>query len=115
MFVYHQKLTNFVCYFYRYSVAIKPRYVRINTNLLSLEEAHAVLAKEEFRKKDYPPFESYEDFLKAIQNLEEDEYMLDMHVDNLLIFHPKWRHYLACHQYTDQKKFLLQDKVSDDF
>ena len=77
-----------------------------------MEEAHVVLAKEQFRKKDYPPFENYEDFLKAVEELEEDAYMADMHVDNLLIFHPKWRNFLACHQYTKQKKFLLQDKVS---
>ncbi|XP_037815194.1 28S rRNA (cytosine-C(5))-methyltransferase [Lucilia sericata] len=89
---------------------LKPRYVRVNTNLLSMEEVHTMLAQEEFRKLDLPPFENYEDFLKAIQDLKEEEYLLDMHVDNLLIFHPKNKHYLACHQYTKDRKFMLQDK-----
>lgn len=72
-----------------------------------------MLAKEEFRKKDFPPFENYEDFLKSIKELAEEEYMLDMHVDNLLIFNPKNKHYLACHQFTTERKFMLQDKVSN--
>ncbi|XP_013097732.1 28S rRNA (cytosine-C(5))-methyltransferase [Stomoxys calcitrans] len=89
---------------------IKPRYVRINRNLLGINDALAMLADEQWRKKDHPPFENYDDFLKAIKELEEDEYMMDMHVDDLLIFHPKNKHYWASHQYTAEKRFMLQDK-----
>ncbi|KNC33179.1 hypothetical protein FF38_06788 [Lucilia cuprina] len=106
-------VVNFIICLYVYKAFredLKPRYVRVNTNLLSMEEALTMLAKEEFRKLELPPFENYEDFLKAIQDLKEEEYMLDMHVDNLLIFHPKNKHYLACHQYTKERKFMLQDK-----
>ncbi|XP_005178030.1 28S rRNA (cytosine-C(5))-methyltransferase [Musca domestica] len=88
----------------------KPRYVRINRNLLSVDEAHEFLASEEWRKKEYTPFENYDDFLKAVQELQEDEYMVDMHVDDLLIFHPKNKHYWANHNYTREKYFMLQDK-----
>lgn len=103
--MYFFLFSNLVC------VDSKPRYVRINRNLLSAEDAHAMLANEEWRKKEYPPFENYDDFLKAIKELEEDEYMLDMHVDDLLIFHPKKKHYWANHPYTEERQFLLQDKV----
>lgn len=89
----------------------KPRYVRVNTNLLGMDDVHAMLAEQEWRKKETPPFENYDDFLNAIKALEEDEYMMDMHVDDLLIFHPKNKHYWACHQYTTDKQFMLQDKV----
>lgn len=107
-----QKLTDFFFFLQLFStLASKPRYVRVNTNLLSMEEADVMLAKEEWRKKDHPPFENYDDFLKAIQELEEDEYMLDMHVDNLLIFHAKQKQYWARHQFVQEKKFMLQDKV----
>ncbi|XP_061388265.1 28S rRNA (cytosine-C(5))-methyltransferase [Musca vetustissima] len=88
----------------------KPRYVRINRNLLSIEEAHEFLASEEWRKKEYPPFENYDDFLKAIKELQEDEYMIDMHIDDLLIFHPKQKHYWANHSYARDNYFMLQDK-----
>ncbi|XP_075148610.1 nop2/Sun-like domain containing protein 5 [Haematobia irritans] len=89
---------------------VKPRYVRINRNLLNVNDAHAMLADEQWRKKETTPFERYEDFLKAVMELEEDEYMMDMHVDDLLIFHPKNKHYWASHQYTKEKRFMLQDK-----
>lgn len=79
--------------------------------MLSVDEAHEFLASEEWRKKDYTPFENYDDFLKAVQELQEDEYMVDMHVDDLLIFHPKNKHYWANHNYTREKYFMLQDKV----
>ncbi|XP_073816665.1 nop2/Sun-like domain containing protein 5 [Musca autumnalis] len=88
----------------------KPRYVRVNRNLLSVDEAHEFLASEEWRKKEYPPFENYDDFLNAVKELQEDEYMVDMHVDDLLIFHPKNKHYWANHNYTREKCFMLQDK-----
>lgn len=86
--------------------------MRVNTNILNMEETHLMLAKNKFCKKDYPPFDNYEDFLKAVQELDEHEYMLDIHVDNLLIFHQRKRQYFACHNYTKEGKLMLQDKAS---
>lgn len=88
----------------------KPRYVRVNTNLLSVDKAHALLVKGGFHKKELPPIESYDDFLKAIKELDELEYMIDMHIDGLFIFHAKKKQYWALHQYVKEKKFILQDK-----
>lgn len=76
-----------------------------------MDEVHTMLYTEEWRKKENLPFDSYDDFLNTIKGLEEDEYMMDMHVDDVLIFHPKNKHYWACHQYTTDKKLMLQDKV----
>uniref|UniRef100_A0A1A9WY74 SAM-dependent MTase RsmB/NOP-type domain-containing protein n=1 Tax=Glossina brevipalpis TaxID=37001 RepID=A0A1A9WY74_9MUSC len=90
----------------------KPRYVRVNTNLINIEDAHAMLVTEEWRKKECPPFENYENFLKEVQKLQEDEYMVDMHLNDLFIFHGKQKHYWATHQYIEDKKFMLQDKAT---
>lgn len=95
----------------RFSV-LKPRYVRVNTNLLNMAEVFEMLAEEEWRKKNVANSGSYNDFLEAITELDEDEYMVDMHLEDLLIFHSKQKHYWACHPYVKEKKLMLQDKVS---
>lgn len=97
---------------FRFSV-LKPRYVRVNTNLLSMADVFEMLAAEEWRKKYMANTGSYNDFLEAITKLEEDEYMLDIHLEDLLIFHSKQKHYWACHPYVKDKKLMLQDKVSE--
>uniref|UniRef100_A0A0A1XSZ3 Putative methyltransferase NSUN5 n=1 Tax=Zeugodacus cucurbitae TaxID=28588 RepID=A0A0A1XSZ3_ZEUCU len=92
------------------SSVLKPRYVRVNTNLLSMAEVFEMLATEEWRKKELVNSGSYNDFLEALTKLEEDEYMVDLHLEDLLIFHWKQKHYWACHPYVKDKKFMLQDK-----
>ncbi|XP_053947483.1 28S rRNA (cytosine-C(5))-methyltransferase isoform X2 [Anastrepha ludens] len=87
-----------------------PRYVRVNTNLVSLAEVFEMLAAEEWQRMEQRSFETYNDFISAISTLKEDEYMVDMHLDDLLIFHAKQKHYWACHQYVKDKKLMLQDK-----
>ncbi|XP_014088169.1 28S rRNA (cytosine-C(5))-methyltransferase [Bactrocera oleae] len=89
---------------------LKPRYVRVNTNLLNMAEVFEMLAEEEWRKKNVANSGSYNDFLEAITELDEDEYMVDMHLEDLLIFHSKQKHYWACHPYVKEKKLMLQDK-----
>ncbi|CAD6992171.1 unnamed protein product [Ceratitis capitata] len=88
----------------------KPRYVRVNTNLLSLADVFQMLEAEKWRKKEMVHSGSYNDFLDSVTKLEEDEYLVDMHLDDLLIFHSKQRHYWACHPYVKEKKLMLQDK-----
>ncbi|XP_037949743.1 28S rRNA (cytosine-C(5))-methyltransferase [Teleopsis dalmanni] len=91
---------------------VKPRYVRVNTNLLAVNDAHEMLANEEWVKKEHPTFESYNDYLKAICDLEEAEYLTDMHISNLFVFCGKQKHYWACHDFVRSKKFMLQDKAT---
>ncbi|XP_016996143.2 28S rRNA (cytosine-C(5))-methyltransferase [Drosophila takahashii] len=92
--------------------APNPRYVRINTNLYSLAEALEHLAGEEWRRKEIPADASYDDFLKAVKSMEEDEFMIDMHVEGVLIFHPKWGSYWVTHDLVRTKKFILQNKAT---
>ncbi|XP_017465677.1 PREDICTED: probable 28S rRNA (cytosine-C(5))-methyltransferase [Rhagoletis zephyria] len=94
----------------RETKVLKPRYVRVNTNLVSLAEVFEMLANEQWRRKEKSDFESYNDFLAAIASLGEDEYIEDIHLDDLLIFHSKQKHYWACHQFVKDKKLMLQDK-----
>ncbi|KAH8346188.1 hypothetical protein KR067_009918 [Drosophila pandora] len=89
-----------------------PRYVRINSNLFSLSEALEYLASEEWRRKEVPADASYADFLAAVKALEEDEFMTDLHVEGVLIFHHKWANYWATHDFVKEKKFILQNKAT---
>ncbi|XP_067619855.1 28S rRNA (cytosine-C(5))-methyltransferase [Eurosta solidaginis] len=110
---YREKLLEFLCESIKqHSVSrvLKPRYVRVNTNLLSMSEVFAMLWEEKFRRKEQTSFDNYNDFLASVAALEEDEYMIDIHLDDLLIFHAKQKHYWACHEYVQHKKLMLQDK-----
>ncbi|XP_030369408.1 probable 28S rRNA (cytosine-C(5))-methyltransferase [Scaptodrosophila lebanonensis] len=89
-----------------------PRYVRVNTNLLSVADALDYLADSEWRKKLLPSDITYPDFLIAIRALEEDEFLVDIHVDSMLIFHPKQACYWATHDMVRSKKFILQNKAT---
>ncbi|XP_017112147.1 28S rRNA (cytosine-C(5))-methyltransferase [Drosophila elegans] len=91
---------------------LNPRYVRINTNIFSLAEALEYLAGEEWRRKELPADASYPDFLVAVKALEEDEFMTDMHVEGVLIFHSKWAHYWASHDLVRSRKLILQNKAT---
>ncbi|XP_052836300.1 28S rRNA (cytosine-C(5))-methyltransferase [Drosophila gunungcola] len=91
---------------------LNPRYVRINTNIFSLAEALEYLAGEEWRRKELPADASYPDFLVAVKALEEDEFMTDLHVEGVLIFHSKWAHYWASHDLVRSRKLILQNKAT---
>ncbi|XP_037728728.1 28S rRNA (cytosine-C(5))-methyltransferase [Drosophila subpulchrella] len=92
--------------------ARNPRYVRINTNLFSLAEALEYLAGEEWRRKELPADASYDDFLAAVKALEEDEFMTDLHVEGVLVFHSKQGSYWTRHELVRSKKFILQNKAT---
>lgn len=90
----------------------KPRYVRVNTQLISLDEVFQMLSGEGFRQvRSNEPFENYDEFLKTVKSLAEDQYMRDMHVPDVLIFHSSQRSYWPRHEFVKDKKFMLQDKV----
>lgn len=71
-----------------------------------------MLAAEEWRRKDSTPFENYQDYLDAIKSLEEDEFLVDMHLNDMLVFHSKQKHYWATTELVKEKKFMLQDKAT---
>lgn len=90
----------------------KPRYVRVNTLLTSMEEVHQMLTGEGFRQiRANELFEKYDDFLNIVKSLEEDQYIKDMHVPDVLIFHSSLKSYWPRHNFVQEKKLMLQDKV----
>ncbi|KAM8704110.1 hypothetical protein ACLKA7_008681 [Drosophila subpalustris] len=89
-----------------------PRYVRINTNLFSLADALEYLASDNWRRKELDAEISYTDFLAAVRTLEEDEFIVDLNVEGVLIFHHTTRNYWACHDLVYSKKFILQNKAT---
>ncbi|QQP35232.1 Putative methyltransferase NSUN5like, partial [Caligus rogercresseyi] len=53
---------------------------------------------------------SYEEFLSKVKRLRPNEFMCDLHVDNLLIFHPNTAFY--SHELYLNGSIILQDKAS---
>lgn len=87
-----------------------PRYVRVNTNLFSIAAALEYLADKNWRRKELDADISYTDFLSAVRTLEEDEFLMDLHVEGVLIFHHKSRNFWPCHDLVVSKRFILQNK-----
>lgn len=87
----------------------KPRYVRINTNKISIKEVTELLEGEGFIKVE-KVFENYADFLNSVNELQESEYLLDMHVSGLLVFSSLASKYFARHRLVQEKRLFLQDK-----
>jgi len=86
--------------------------VRINTNLISIADALEYLASLNIVRKVTDTDLSYTDFLAAIRTLKEDEFIMDINVEGVLIFHYKSRNYWACHDFVLSKKFILQNKAT---
>jgi 25S rRNA (cytosine2278-C5)-methyltransferase len=57
-------------------------------------------------------FESYDEFLNAVLNLDDESYLADYHIKNLFIFPASSRKYWATNELVQEGKFLLQDKAS---
>ncbi|XP_015190481.1 PREDICTED: probable 28S rRNA (cytosine-C(5))-methyltransferase [Polistes dominula] len=86
----------------------KPRYVRVNTLLLSVQEAIENFEYEGWSLLlDYTDYSSY---LKLISNLSEPYFTKDYHVPELLVF-PYGTSFFNHPSYTNGK-VLLQDKAS---
>lgn len=69
------------------------------------------LAQEAWKLID-TSFEKYEDFLEAVRNLEEDAFLMDFHVKNLLVFPHSSRSYFANHSLIHEGKLIQVDKAS---
>ena len=88
-----------------------PRYVRVNALKATLELVTQQLVSEGFVEVVYDRKRtSYDEFLDLIDNLANRQFLLDYHIDNLLVFPPK-THFYDNPLYKDGM-ILLQDKAS---
>ena len=76
----------------------KPRYVRVNTLKISLDEAVDYLVKEGWNE------------VSSVDELTSDDFCRDDTVENLLVFAPKQTFHK--HPLYLDGSFVLQDKVS---
>lgn len=87
-----------------------PRYVRINTLRSSVENVLEKLEEAGFNFVDNAEIKNQEMFNEAVQSLENKDFFFDIHVDKLLVFHPRADlHKLSL---VKDKSLILQDKVS---
>ncbi|EFA10277.1 28S rRNA (cytosine-C(5))-methyltransferase [Tribolium castaneum] len=88
----------------------KPRYVRVNTLKITVNEAIEGFREEGWVLKRYTDSENYLGFLEAVSNLGSNEFMVDLHIPYLLIFPPKTEFYQ--HAAYKNGSIILQDKAS---
>lgn len=93
---------------------IKPRYVRVNTNILSRADAMEIFQSEGWQEVSLGTESvTYDKFLETVRNLGKSDYVSDIHVNNLFVFPTNSAHYWARHELVEQSKLILQDKVSE--
>ncbi|CAH3890906.1 unnamed protein product [Pieris brassicae] len=87
----------------------RPRYVRINTNLLTTSDAIGAFQDEGY-KFIRCTSGCYDDYLKQIQGLTEYDFTQDYHVKTMFVFHPNTKF----HDYDLylENKLILQDKAT---
>ncbi|XP_037028105.1 28S rRNA (cytosine-C(5))-methyltransferase isoform X3 [Bradysia coprophila] len=90
---------------------VKPRYVRVNTNILSRAEALELFVKDGWNEIA-GEFTDYDKFLDVVRNLGDSDFVSDMHVKNLFVFPANSKKYWAKYASGDEKTFILQDKAS---
>uniref|UniRef100_A0A6P7GQY4 Probable 28S rRNA (Cytosine-C(5))-methyltransferase n=1 Tax=Diabrotica virgifera virgifera TaxID=50390 RepID=A0A6P7GQY4_DIAVI len=88
----------------------KPRYVRINTLFSNLDEAVESFREDGWVLNRFLNKNDYNGFLEIISSLKEGEFMIDIHVPNLLVFPPKTEFYR--HPAYKNGSIILQDKAS---
>lgn len=90
-------------------VVRRPRYVRINTNLLTTSDAIGAFQEEGYRFIRCTSG-SYNDYLKQIQGLTEYDFTQDYHVKTVFVFSPGTK--MHEHDLYLENKIILQDKVN---
>lgn len=79
--------------------------------MMKKTEAKEYLEREGWRRIENS-FQSYEEFIEAIKNLDDESYLCDLNIKNLFIFPPSSKKYWAKNELAGEGKFLLQDKAS---
>lgn len=79
--------------------------------MMKKAEAKEFLEREGWRLIENN-FETYDEFLNAVLNLDDESYLADYHIKNLFIFPASSRKYWATNELVQEGKFLLQDKAS---
>lgn len=98
----------FISIFFLESETKRPRYVRINTNLLTTSDAIRAFQDEGYRFIRCTSG-SYDDYLNQIRNLTEYDFTQDYHIKTMFVFAPGTKFY-DCDLYLENK-VILQDKV----
>ncbi|KAF9408837.1 hypothetical protein HW555_011611 [Spodoptera exigua] len=91
------------------SIAPRPRYVRINTNLLTTSDAIRAFQDEGYRFIRCTSG-SYADYLEQIQKLTEEDFTQDYHVKTMFVFAAGTK--LHEHELYLENKIILQDKAT---
>jgi putative methyltransferase len=88
-----------------------PRYVRINTLKVSVEAVLEQLKQDGFNFIENATIKKQKAFNAAVQNMQKHDFFFDIHVDNLLVFHPQ---VVDLHKLELVKDLtlVLQDKAS---
>ncbi|CAG9585749.1 unnamed protein product [Danaus chrysippus] len=90
-------------------VVHRPRYVRINTNLLTTSDAIRAFQDEGY-KFIRCTSGSYDDYLKQIQGLTEYDFTQDYHVKTVFVFAPGTKFH--DHELYLNNQIILQDKAT---
>lgn len=88
-----------------------PRYIRFNTIMIKKTEAKEYLEREGWKLIENT-FETYDEYIEAVKNLDDESYLADYHIKNLFAFPSTSRKYWANNEMVQEGKFLLQDKAS---
>lgn len=83
--------------------------MRVNTLSITVQEAVDGFRDEGWNLVRFTDAQDYEGFLNKVTSLGEDEFMVDIHVKELLLFPPNTQFYQ--HNAYKDGSILLQDKV----
>ncbi|XP_018307774.1 probable 28S rRNA (cytosine-C(5))-methyltransferase [Mycetomoellerius zeteki] len=86
----------------------RPRYVRVNTLLLSVEEAISFFQQDGWQL--LPKNTTYSSYLQSLSQLSKPHFIQDLHIPEMLAFPPS----TIFHKHSGYRngKFVLQDKAS---
>ncbi|XP_058064857.1 28S rRNA (cytosine-C(5))-methyltransferase [Anopheles bellator] len=87
----------------------EPRFVRLNTAVLNMEDAKQLLKEEGWILVD-DVYASYRAFLDRVSALSDYEYTVDFHFNDLLVFPNSSKGYWARAEHL-RSKFFLQNKA----
>ncbi|KAG6442169.1 28S rRNA (cytosine-C(5))-methyltransferase [Manduca sexta] len=87
----------------------RPRYIRVNTNLLTTSDAIRWFQDEEYRFIRCTSG-SYDDYLEQVKNLTEYDFTQDYHVKTVFVFPPGTKFHN--HELYLENKIILQNKAS---